>query len=91
MQERIGLAVELSKKRALLSVHDDLGPIHIITTEKKEEMEQKKEQGEEEQEKEKEKDNASSTVLKKHIVILTSPTKGNLSLNNFTWNVFLNI
>lgn len=39
----MGLAVEFSKMRALLSVHKDLGPIHIITKEKKEEeMEQKK-------------------------------------------------
>lgn len=54
--KEIGLAVELSKKRALLSVRDDLGPIPIITTEKKEEeMEQKPEKDEEEQETERKK------------------------------------
>lgn len=59
---------------------------------KEEEMEQKPEKDEEEQEMEEEKDHVSSTVLKKmNIVILTSPTKGNLSLDNFTWNVFLSI
>lgn len=74
-------------------MYNDLGPIHIITTEKKEEeMEQKTEKDEKEQETEDEKDHACSTVLKRmNIVILTSPTKGNLSLDNFTWNVFLNI
>lgn len=55
-------------------------------------MEQKTEKDEEERETEEEKDHACSIVLKRmNIVILTSPTKGNLSLDNFTWNVFLNI